>query len=105
MCASKCFRANERLAEANAKLLRERQKSKSLITSSIVSGGLAATPVLYSTALGHLGNNLGLDRSLSLGGSFLRQSEKILSSRKKLAAFVAKVSILKYCSRLLLKRS
>ncbi|KAM4783306.1 ankyrin repeat domain-containing protein 26 isoform 7-T7 [Cyanocitta cristata] len=89
--AKKLERANERLEEANTKLLRERHKSKSLITSSIVSGGLAAAPVLYSTALGHLGNNLGLNRSLSLGGSFLRQSENTLSSRNRVAAFVAKV--------------
>ncbi|NWS26043.1 ANR26 protein, partial [Polioptila caerulea] len=89
--AKKLERANERLEEANAKLLRERHKSKSLITSSIVSGGLAATPVLYSTALGHLGNNLGLNRSLSLGGSFLSPTENTLSSRNRVAAFVAKV--------------
>ncbi|NWT77662.1 ANR26 protein, partial [Lanius ludovicianus] len=89
--AKKLERANERLEEANAKLLRERHKSKSLITSSIVSGGLAATPVLYSTAFGHLGNNLGLNRSLSLGGSFLSPTESTLSSRNRVAAFVAKV--------------
>ncbi|XP_053798192.1 ankyrin repeat domain-containing protein 26 isoform X4 [Vidua chalybeata] len=89
--AKKLERANERLEEANAKLLQERHKSKSLITSSIVSGGLAATPVLYSTALGHLGNNLGLSRSLSLGGSFLTPAENTLSSRNRVAAFVAKV--------------
>ncbi|XP_058660568.1 ankyrin repeat domain-containing protein 26 [Ammospiza caudacuta] len=89
--AKKLERANERLEEANAKLLRERHKSKSLITSSIVSGGLAATPVLYSTALGQLGNNLGLSRSLSLGGSFLTPAENTLSSRNRVAAFVAKV--------------
>ncbi|XP_042649270.1 ankyrin repeat domain-containing protein 7 [Tyto alba] len=69
--ANKLEKANERLAEANAKLLQERHRSKSLITSSIVSGGLAASPVLYSTELGHLGNSLALNRSLSLGGSFL----------------------------------
>ncbi|NXP37174.1 ANR26 protein, partial [Leiothrix lutea] len=89
--AKKLERANERLEEANAKLLRERHKNKSLITSSIVSGGLAATPVLYSTALGHLGNNLGLSRSLSLGGGFLSPAENTLSSRNRVAAFVAKV--------------
>ncbi|RLW06533.1 hypothetical protein DV515_00004401 [Chloebia gouldiae] len=89
--AKKLERTNERLEEANTKLLRERHKSKSLITSSIVSGGLAATPVLYSTALGHLGNNLGLSRSLSLGGSFLTPAENTLSSRNRVAAFVAKV--------------
>ncbi|NXQ49825.1 ANR26 protein, partial [Catharus fuscescens] len=89
--AKKLERANERLEETNAKLLRERHKSKSLITSSIVSGGLAATPVLYSTALGHLGNHLGLNRSLSLGESFLSPTENTLSSRNRVAAFAAKV--------------
>ncbi|XP_062348485.1 ankyrin repeat domain-containing protein 26-like [Cinclus cinclus] len=88
--AKKLERANERLEEANTKLLRERHKSKSLITSSIVSGGLAATPVLYSTALGHSGNHLGLNRSLSLGEGFLRQCENVLSSRKRLVTSVVK---------------
>lgn len=93
----KCFRANERLAEANAKLLQERHRSKSLIASSIVGGGLAASPVLYSTELGHLGNNLALNRSLSLGGSFLGTTGNALSSRNRVEAYVAKVSIVK-CS-------
>ncbi|NXF13031.1 ANR26 protein, partial [Smithornis capensis] len=88
--ARKLERANERLAEANAKLLRERHRSKSLITSSIVSGHLAASPVLYSTGLGHLGNSLGLNRSLSLGGSFLSPTEDT-SARIRAEAAVAKV--------------
>ncbi|KAF1632748.1 UNVERIFIED_CONTAM: Ankyrin repeat domain-containing protein 26, partial [Eudyptes pachyrhynchus] len=89
--ANKLERANERLAEANAKLLQERHRSKSLIASSIVSGGLAASPVLYSTELGHLGNNLALNRSLSLGGSFLSPTGNALSSRNRVEAYVAKV--------------
>ncbi|XP_042647870.1 titin homolog isoform X3 [Tyto alba] len=89
--ANKLERANERLAEANAKLLQERHRSKSLITSSIVSGGLAASPVLYSTELGHLGNSLALNRSLSLGGSFLSPTGNALSSRNRVEAYVAKV--------------
>ncbi|XP_065489114.1 ankyrin repeat domain-containing protein 26 [Caloenas nicobarica] len=89
--ANKLERANEKLAEANAKLLQERHRSKSLIASSIVSGGLAASPVLYSTELGHLGNNLALNRSLSLGGSFLSPAGSALSSRNKVEAYVAKV--------------
>ncbi|NXC75369.1 ANR26 protein, partial [Anhinga anhinga] len=89
--ANKLERANERLAEANAKLLQERHRSKSLIASSIVSGGLAASPVLYSTELGHLGNNLALNRSLSLGGSFLSPAGNALSSRNRVEAYVAKV--------------
>ncbi|KAM6213308.1 ankyrin repeat domain-containing protein 26 [Sarcoramphus papa] len=89
--ANKLERANEKLAEANAKLLQERHRSKSLIASSIVSGGLAASPVLYSTELGHLGNNLALNRSLSLGGSFLSPTGNALSSRNRVEAYVAKV--------------
>ncbi|KAF1485533.1 Ankyrin repeat domain-containing protein 26, partial [Pygoscelis antarcticus] len=89
--ANKLERANERLAEANAKLLQERHRSKSLIASSIVSGGLAASPVLYSTELGHLGNNLALNRSLSLGGSFLSPTGNAISSRNRVEAYVAKV--------------
>ncbi|XP_054679672.1 ankyrin repeat domain-containing protein 26-like isoform X3 [Grus americana] len=89
--ANKLQRANERLAEANAKLLQERHRSKSLIASSIVSGGLAASPVLYSAELGHLGNNLALNRSVSLGGSFLSPTGNALASRNRVEAYVAKV--------------
>ncbi|XP_065516429.1 ankyrin repeat domain-containing protein 36C-like isoform X2 [Lathamus discolor] len=88
---NKLERANERLAEANAKLLQERRRNKSLFTSSIVSGGLAESPIQYSTELGHLGNNLTLNRSLSLGGSFLSPSWNALSSRNRVEAYVAKV--------------
>ncbi|KAM6092037.1 ankyrin repeat domain-containing protein 26 [Theristicus caerulescens] len=89
--ANKLERANERLAEANAKLLQERHRSKSLIASSTVSGALDASPVLYSTELGHPGNNLALDRSRSLGGSFLSPIGNALSSRNSVEAYVAKV--------------
>ncbi|NWX97687.1 ANR26 protein, partial [Nothoprocta ornata] len=90
--ANKLERANERLAEANAKLLNERHRSRSLIASSIVSGGgLTASPVLYSTQLGHLSNNLALNRSLSLGGSFISPAGNALSSRNKVEAYVAKI--------------
>uniref|UniRef100_A0A8C0FKL1 Ankyrin repeat domain-containing protein 26 n=1 Tax=Bubo bubo TaxID=30461 RepID=A0A8C0FKL1_BUBBB len=88
--ANKLERANERLAEANAKLLQERRRSKSFITTSVVSGGLSASPVLYSTELGQLGNNLALNRSLSLGESFLSPAGNALSSRKRVEAYVAK---------------
>ncbi|KAM6290360.1 ankyrin repeat domain-containing protein 26 [Porphyrio hochstetteri] len=89
--ANKLERTNEKLAEANTKLLQERHRSKSLITSSIVSGGLAASPVLYSAELGHLGNNLALNRSLSLGGSFLSSTGNALASRNRVEAYVAKM--------------
>ncbi|KAM9259337.1 ankyrin repeat domain-containing protein 26-like, partial [Cariama cristata] len=86
--ANKLERANERLAEANAKLLEERQ---SFIASSIVGGGLAASPGLYSTELGQLGNSLTLNRSLGLGGSFLSVTRNALSSRNRVEGFMAKV--------------
>ncbi|NXO60947.1 ANR26 protein, partial [Aramus guarauna] len=89
--SNKLERANERLAEANAKLLQERHRSKSLITSSIASGGLAARPVLYSAELGHPGNNLALNRSLRLGRSFLSPTRNALTSRNRVEAYVAKV--------------
>ncbi|NXL46702.1 ANR26 protein, partial [Podilymbus podiceps] len=89
--ANKLERSNERLAEANAKLIQERHRNKSLIASSIVSGGLAASPVLYSAELGHLGNNLALNRSLSLGGTFLSPTGNALSSRNRVETYVAKI--------------
>ncbi|KAM9582436.1 ankyrin repeat domain-containing protein 26 [Guaruba guarouba] len=88
---NKLERANERLAEANVKLLQERCRNKSLFTSSIVSGSLAESPVQYSAELGHLGNNLTLNRSLSLGGTFLCPTWNALSSRNRVEAYVTKV--------------
>ncbi|KAM9230993.1 uncharacterized protein RG961_004554 [Leptosomus discolor] len=89
--ANKLERANERLAEVHAQLLQEHHRSKSVIASSVVSGGAAASPVLYSAELGHLGNNLALNRSLNLGGSFLSSTGNALSSRNSVEAYVAKV--------------
>ncbi|KAM9230996.1 LOW QUALITY PROTEIN: ankyrin repeat domain-containing protein 26-like [Leptosomus discolor] len=89
--ANKLERANERLAEVHAQLLQEHHRSKSVIASSVVSGGAAASPVLYSAELGHLGNNLALNRSLNLGGSFLSSTGNALSSKNSVEAYVAKV--------------
>ncbi|XP_051626200.1 ankyrin repeat domain-containing protein 26-like [Manacus candei] len=52
-------RATERLAEANTKLFLERHRSRSAVPSSAVSGLLAASPLLDSPGLGHLGISLG----------------------------------------------
>ncbi|XP_039233908.1 ankyrin repeat domain-containing protein 26-like [Pipra filicauda] len=62
----KLERATERLAEANTKLFLERHRSRSVVTSSAVSGVLAASPLLDSPGLGHVGLSLGLSRSLAL---------------------------------------
>ncbi|KAF5907568.1 ankyrin repeat domain-containing protein 26 isoform X1, partial [Clarias magur] len=59
--ASKLERSNERLAEANAKLLSERHRSKSLLSSSIINGSLAGPALDAHSSLGRLG----------LGGSLL----------------------------------
>ncbi|XP_065596978.1 LOW QUALITY PROTEIN: ankyrin repeat domain-containing protein 26-like [Cyrtonyx montezumae] len=88
--ANKLERANEKLSDANTKLLQERQRSKSLIASSFVGGGLPTSPVLYSAELGHLDNHLALNRSLGLGGSFLGTAGNVLS-QSKVEAYMAKI--------------
>ncbi|XP_035280263.1 ankyrin repeat domain-containing protein 26 isoform X6 [Anguilla anguilla] len=89
---AKLERSNERLAEANGRLLSERQRSKSLITSGIVNGGLAG-PSLDMGPLGSVGAygaTLGpLNRSLSLGGSFLNPVGEGHNSRVE--AYLAKM--------------
>ncbi|XP_063302186.1 ankyrin repeat domain-containing protein 26 [Pelobates fuscus] len=69
--ASKLERTSEKLEEANTKLLTERQRSKSLIASSIVNGSLATSPILDSSQLGLHGRNLAMNGGFGLGGSFL----------------------------------
>ncbi|MCI4381927.1 hypothetical protein PGIGA_G00257550 [Pangasianodon gigas] len=53
--ATKLERSNERLAEANAKLLSERQRSKSLLSSSIINGSLGGPALDTHPSLGRLG--------------------------------------------------
>nr|XP_015207761.1 PREDICTED: ankyrin repeat domain-containing protein 26-like [Lepisosteus oculatus] len=94
--AAKLERSNERLAEANTKLLGERQRSKSLIASSIVNGSLTAGPVLdmnqLQGSLGPFGGTLGpLNRNLSLGGSFLNPVGDGLSQNSRVEAYLAKM--------------
>ncbi|XP_052400018.1 ankyrin repeat domain-containing protein 26 isoform X12 [Carassius gibelio] len=90
--AAKLERSNERLAEANTKLLSERQRSKSLLTSSIVNGGLGG-PALDMASLGSVGAygaSLGpLNRSLGLGTPLLGTVGESQSSRVE--AYLAKM--------------
>lgn len=74
------FRSNERLAEANAKLLGERQRSKSLLSSSIINGSLGGTALDAHPSLGRLG----------LGASLLSPVGEQHSNRVE--AYLAKVS-------------
>eukprot|EP00063_Salmo_salar_P004540 XP_013979375.1 PREDICTED: A-kinase anchor protein 12-like isoform X13 [Salmo salar] len=69
--AAKLERSNERLAEANTKLMSERHRSKSLIASSIVNGSLGGPLDMGSLgSVGAYGATLGpLNRSL--GGPLL----------------------------------
>ena len=96
MCVWVCVcdsRSNERLSEANTKLLSERQRSKSLIASSIVNGSLGGPSVEMGSlaSLGAYGGTLGpLNRSLGLGGSFLSSVPDPQSNRVE--AYLAKVS-------------
>ncbi|XP_049330498.1 ankyrin repeat domain-containing protein 26 isoform X4 [Astyanax mexicanus] len=90
--AAKLDRSNERLAEANTKLLSERQRSKSLLTSSIMNGSLAG-PGLDAASLGSVGAygaSLGpLNRSLGLGSPLLGSVGEPPSNRVE--AYLAKM--------------
>ncbi|XP_069832588.1 ankyrin repeat domain-containing protein 26 isoform X2 [Dendropsophus ebraccatus] len=68
---SKLERANERLAEANSKLLNERQRNKSLIASTFLSGSMGASPVVDTSHLARLSSSLPFSRSLGLSGGLL----------------------------------
>lgn len=90
--AAKLDRSNERLAEANTKLLSERQRSKSLLSGSFMNAGLAA-PALDVSSLGSVGAygaSLGpLNRSLGLGTPLLGTLGESQSSRVE--AYLAKM--------------
>ncbi|XP_072528004.1 ankyrin repeat domain-containing protein 26 isoform X5 [Salminus brasiliensis] len=90
--AAKLERSNERLAEANTKLLSERHRSKSLLTSSIMNGSLAG-PALDAASLGSVGAygaSLGpLNRSLGLGSPLLGSVVEPQSNRVE--AYLAKM--------------
>ncbi|OCT89033.1 hypothetical protein XELAEV_18017653mg [Xenopus laevis] len=75
--AVKLERANERLADANAKLLTERQRTKSLIASSIMNGSLATSPVADVSHFGNLSNS-----GFRLGGSFLSSTANGLNTNR-----------------------
>ncbi|XP_057185661.1 ankyrin repeat domain-containing protein 26 isoform X11 [Triplophysa rosa] len=84
--ASKLERSNERLAEANAKLLSERQRSKSLLTGSIVNGGLGG-PALdvgaYGSSLGPLNRSLGTSLLGTVGEAQSNRVEAYLAKMQK----------------------
>ncbi|KAL6474419.1 hypothetical protein MHYP_G00179800 [Metynnis hypsauchen] len=90
--AAKLERSNERLADANTKLLSERQRSKSLLTSSLMNGSLAG-PALDAASLGSVGAygaSLGpLNRSLGLGSPLLGSVGEPQGSRVE--AYLAKM--------------
>ncbi|KAM9313226.1 ankyrin repeat domain-containing protein 26 [Gastrophryne carolinensis] len=86
--ASKLERANERLADANAKLLNERQRSKSLIASSFLNGSLTGSPLLDTSPLGGLATSSALSRSLGYSGSFLNPIGNGLTTNEMGAYFV-----------------
>ncbi|XP_029104653.1 ankyrin repeat domain-containing protein 26 isoform X2 [Scleropages formosus] len=94
--AAKLERSNERLAEANTRLLHERQRSKSLIASSIVNGSLGGPSLevgplgsvgAYGGSLGPLNRSLGL--GLGLGGTLL--SPVASEPNSKVEAYLAKM--------------
>uniref|UniRef100_A0A4W3IVU5 Uncharacterized protein n=1 Tax=Callorhinchus milii TaxID=7868 RepID=A0A4W3IVU5_CALMI len=94
--AAKLDRANERLSEANTKLLNERQRSKSLIASSIMNGSLTATPALdmgqLQSAMANIGNNMGtFNRNFSIGGNFPSPVVDGMSSTNRVESYLTKM--------------
>ncbi|XP_069085000.1 ankyrin repeat domain-containing protein 26 isoform X11 [Pleurodeles waltl] len=87
--ASKLDRANERLAEANARLINERQRSKSLLASSFVNGSLPANTFMDTN---QFGANLALNRSIGLPGNFCVPGGNGLSSNR-VEAYLAKMQL------------
>ncbi|KAE8615931.1 hypothetical protein XENTR_v10008666 [Xenopus tropicalis] len=75
--ALKLERSNERLADANAKLLNERQRTKSLIASSIMNGSLATSPVVDASSFGNFSNS-----GFRLGGSFLSSTANGMNTNR-----------------------
>ncbi|KAK1789752.1 hypothetical protein P4O66_015654 [Electrophorus voltai] len=72
--SAKLERSNERLAETNAKLLSERQRSKSLLSSGLMNGSLGGlegaslgSVGAYGSSLGPLNRNLGTSLLGSVG--------------------------------------
>ncbi|XP_060100384.1 ankyrin repeat domain-containing protein 26 [Heteronotia binoei] len=90
---NKLDRTNEKLSEANAKLLHERQRNKSLLTSGFVSGSLSANPVFETVPFGNLSSNIALNRTLSVGGGFMNPSGNALSSKNRVEAYLAKMRV------------
>ncbi|KAM3833078.1 ankyrin repeat domain-containing protein 26-like isoform 4-T4 [Vipera latastei] len=90
---SKLDRANAKLAEANTQLYHERQKNKSLLANSFLSGSLSSSPVLETVHIGNLGNNLALNKSLNLGGGFLNTNGTALASKNRVEAYLAKMQM------------
>ncbi|XP_038608211.1 coiled-coil domain-containing protein 144A-like [Tachyglossus aculeatus] len=83
--SSKLDRANERLAETNVKLLNERQKRRSLISS------LTSSPVLEPTHLGNLSYSFVFNRGLDLGGSFLATTPSTPPSETTVETYLTKL--------------
>ncbi|XP_021419687.2 ankyrin repeat domain-containing protein 26 isoform X4 [Oncorhynchus mykiss] len=98
--AVKLERSNERLAEANTKLMSERHRSKSLIASSIVNGSLGGPldmgslgPVgAYGATLGPLNRSLGgpLLSPLGDGGQSSRVEAYLAKMQNELERNISK---------------
>ncbi|XP_051886608.1 ankyrin repeat domain-containing protein 26 isoform X2 [Pristis pectinata] len=90
--AAKLDRSNERLAEANTKLLKERFHSKSLIADSIENKGLTTTPALNESHLQNiLGNGSDLGTSNRDLGSNLNPAEDGLPPNKRVVLYLFKM--------------
>ncbi|XP_062838457.1 ankyrin repeat domain-containing protein 26 isoform X8 [Anolis carolinensis] len=90
---SKLDRSSEKLAEANAKLFYERNRSRSLLANSFLGGSLSTSPVLETVQFGNLGCNLAFTRPLSLEGEFMNPTGSPLASKNRMEAYLEKMQM------------
>ncbi|KAJ7308282.1 hypothetical protein JRQ81_008811 [Phrynocephalus forsythii] len=89
---SKLERANEMLAESNARLLQERSRSGSVLAGSFWGGSLSADPAPETLSFGHLGGGgLAFSRPLGLAGGLVDPAGRPRASKRRVEAYVAKM--------------
>ncbi|XP_043824017.1 ankyrin repeat domain-containing protein 26 isoform X2 [Dromiciops gliroides] len=83
--SNKLDRTNEKLTEVSAKLLNEKQKSKTLMNS------FTSSPVLEPPHVGNLNTSIVLNRSLLPRGNLMYSPGNTVSSKNRVEAYLTKM--------------
>ncbi|XP_043824018.1 ankyrin repeat domain-containing protein 26 isoform X3 [Dromiciops gliroides] len=83
--SNKLDRTNEKLTEVSAKLLNEKQKSKTLMNS------FTSSPVLEPPHVGNLNTSIVLNRSLLPRGNLMYSPGNTVSSKNRVEAYLTKI--------------